>query len=99
MVTQSRPCHRCDIDHLHEPYFNHFISSHSTIGVSPTTIVRQLADGDLDVLPNSFCSQSNLMKYILISIFIFVPLWLPLLNMNIELMDWAFSIRLLVVYR
>ena len=46
----SKPCHRCEIDHIHEPYFNHFISSHSTIGVSPTTIVRQLADGDLDVL-------------------------------------------------
>ena len=47
----SKPCHRCDIDHLHEPYFNHFISSssHSTIGVSPTTIVRLLADGDRDV--------------------------------------------------
>ena len=39
----SKPCYRCDIDHLHETY------SHSTIGVSPTTIVRQLADGDRDV--------------------------------------------------
>ena len=45
----SKPCHRCDIDHLHEPYFNHFISSHSTIGVSPTTIVRQLRPGCIRV--------------------------------------------------
>jgi hypothetical protein len=34
----SKPCHRCDIDQLSGPYFNHFLSSHSTIGVTPSTI-------------------------------------------------------------
>ena len=67
----SKPCHRCDIDHLHEPYFNHFISSHCTIGVSPTTIVRQLADGDRDVFKQ--CLHTILYFYFL------CLFWLPLL--------------------
>lgn len=42
----SKPCRHCDIDHLREPYFHHFITCHSNIGISPTIITRQLADGD-----------------------------------------------------
>ena len=45
----SKPCHRCDIESLEEHYFHHFISSHSNISVSPSTIIHQLADGDPDV--------------------------------------------------
>ena len=45
----SKPCHRCDIESLEEHYFHHFISSHLNITVSPSTIIRQLADGDPDV--------------------------------------------------
>ena len=45
----STPCHRCDIESLEEHYFHHFISSHSNIWVSPSTIIHQLADGDPDV--------------------------------------------------
>ena len=45
----STPCHRCNIESLEEHYFYHFISSHSNVGVSPSSIIRQLADGDPDV--------------------------------------------------
>ena len=46
----SKPCHLCDIDHLCVPYFDHFISSHSSIEVSSDFIVHQLAEGDRDIL-------------------------------------------------
>ena len=45
----SKPCHLCDIDHLCVPYFDHFISSHSSIEVSSDIIVHQLAEGDRDI--------------------------------------------------
>ena len=34
----SKPCHLCDINHLCGSYFNHFISSHSSIDISFVSI-------------------------------------------------------------
>ena len=48
-AVESKPCYRCDIDQLNGPYFNHFLSSHCTIHVTPSTIIRLLADGDQSI--------------------------------------------------
>ena len=48
-AVESKPCYRCDIDQLNGPYFIHFLSSHCTIHVTPSTIIRLLADGDQSV--------------------------------------------------
>ena len=45
----ATPCYRCDIDKLNGPYFNHFLSSHCTIQVTPSIIIHLLADGDQSV--------------------------------------------------
>ena len=45
----STPCLRCDITSLEEQYFYHFISSHSNLQVSPSTIIRLLAEGDREI--------------------------------------------------
>ena len=45
----SKPSYLCDIDQLNGPYFNHFLSSHCTIQVTPSTIIHLLADGDQSI--------------------------------------------------
>ena len=45
----STPCPRCDISSIEEQYFHHFITCHSTLQVSPSTIIRLLAEGNWDL--------------------------------------------------
>ena len=54
-VFVLQPCNHCNINHLCKLYFNHFISTHSNLGVCSTIVISQVAAGDRDI----FCWQNS----------------------------------------
>ena len=56
----SKPCHLCDIDHLCGSYFNHFISSHSSIDISSVSIIQQLKEADPGIFSHAKLFHRNI---------------------------------------